>query len=68
LRFIIDTLGRVEPASVKVLSSTHDPFGEEAVKAIKDSRFRLGRQRGAPIRQLVQQRVRFEAPEVAPSL
>lgn len=68
LQFIIDTLGRVEPASVKVLSSTHDPFAEEAVKAIKDSRFRPGRQRGDPIRQMVQQRVRFEAPDVAPGI
>jgi protein TonB len=68
LQFIIDTLGRVEPASVKVLNSSHDPFAEEAVKAIKDSRFRPGRQRGEPIRQLVQQRVRFEAPETPPGL
>jgi protein TonB len=66
LQFIIDTLGRVEPASVKVLTATHDPFAESAMKAILDSRFRPGRQRGEPIRQLVMQRVRFEAPDVPP--
>jgi protein TonB len=66
LQFIIDTLGRVEPGSVKVLSSTHDPFAEAAMNTIVESRFRPGRQRGEPIRQLVRQRVRFEAPEVPP--
>jgi len=66
LQFIIDTLGRVEAGSVKVLSTTHDPFTEAAVKAIVDRRFRPGRQRGEPIRQLVMQRVRFEAPDAPP--
>ena len=66
LQFIIDTLGRVEAGSVKVLASSHDPFAESAIKAIKDSRFRPGRQHGEAIRQLVQQRVRFEAPDAPP--
>lgn len=66
LQFVIDTLGRVELGSVKVLNATHDPFAEAAVKAIVDSRFRPGRQRGEPIRQLVMQRVRFEAPDTPP--
>jgi protein TonB len=68
LQFIVDTLGRVEPGSVKVLESSHDPFAEAAIKAIRDSRFRPGRMNGEPIRQLVQQRIRFEAPNQAPGL
>ena len=66
LQFIIDTLGRVEPGSVKVLAATHDPFAESAVQAILGSRFRPGRQRGDAIRQLVMQRVRFAAPDAPP--
>ena len=65
LQFVVDTLGNVEPGSVKVLEASHDPFATAAVQAIKASRFRPGRMRGEPIRQLVQQRVRFEAPEGA---
>ncbi|HEX5632838.1 MAG TPA: TonB family protein [Gemmatimonadales bacterium] len=65
LQFVVDTLGGVEPGSVKVLESSHDPFAAAAMKAIKASRFNPGRMHGEPIRQLVQQRVRFEAPERA---
>jgi protein TonB len=63
LQFVVDTLGRVEPGSVTVLEASHEPFAEAATKAIRASTFRPGRMRGEPIRQLVQQRVRFEAPE-----
>jgi protein TonB len=63
LQFVVDTLGRVEPGSVRVLEASHEPFAAAATKAILASTFRPGRMRGEPIRQLVQQRVRFEAPE-----
>jgi protein TonB len=66
LQYVIDTLGRVEPGSVKVLSTTHEPFADAAIKAIRESKFRPGRQHGEPIRQLVQQRIRFEAPDTPP--
>ncbi|MCU0621480.1 MAG: TonB family protein [Gemmatimonadales bacterium] len=65
LQFVVDTAGRVERHSIKVLDASHEPFSEAAVEAIRASTFRPGRIRGEAIRQLVQQRVRFTAPEMS---
>ncbi|MES2124039.1 MAG: energy transducer TonB [Gemmatimonadota bacterium] len=59
LRFIVGTDGRVEGGTIQVLSSTNKAFEAPAIEAIKKSRFKPAKIRGAPVRQLVDQAVRF---------
>lgn len=60
VEFIVNTEGKVEPGSVKIISSTHQAFEEPAREAILKSTFRPARYRGQPVRQLVNQRVSFQ--------
>jgi TonB family protein len=57
--FVVDTLGTVEPGSLRVLSSTHAAFEAAAREAVLKSRFQPARIRGRPVRQLVQQPLSF---------
>lgn len=59
LRFVVGADGRTEPATIQVLSSTNKAFEAPAIEAIKKSRFKPAKIRGAPVRQLVDQAVRF---------
>ena len=59
LRFVVGTDGRPEAGTVQVLSSTNKAFEAPAVEAIKKWRFKPAKIRGAPVRQLVDQAVRF---------
>jgi TonB family protein len=59
VRFVVDTLGRVEPGSVSIVQSTHDLFSAAVRDWITRTRYEpasIGRTR---VRQLVQQRVGF---------
>jgi protein TonB len=58
-QYVVDTTGRVEHASWKVLKASHDGFREAAREAILAGRFKPARVGGRPVRQLVQQVVRF---------
>jgi protein TonB len=59
-RFVVDTAGRVEPASVRIVSSTH-PLFASAVRAILPTlRFTPARARGTKVRQLVELPFEFE--------
>lgn len=58
-QFIVDTLGRAEPGSVKVISSTNKIFEAPAKETILKSVFKPGRNGGRAVRVLVQQRVTF---------
>jgi protein TonB len=60
LEYIVDTTGHSEPASVKVLKSTHQAFEEPAKEVIQKSVFKPARFRGRPVRQLVHQAVSFK--------
>lgn len=62
LQFIIDTTGHVEPSSLKVLAKTHDAFVEPAKEAILKGVYKPAKYKGEPVRQQVQQRVAFQAP------
>lgn len=62
VEFVVDTAGTCEPASVRVVSSTRPAFEAPALTAVCEARYRPGRVRGAPVRQLVQQRVVFRQP------
>ena len=59
VEFVIDTVGRVEPASIRVLESTHEAFEEAARKTVAAAVFRPARLRSQPVRQLTRQAVRF---------
>lgn len=59
LRFVVGTDGRPEIGTIQVLSSTNKAFESPAIEAIKRARFKPAKIRGAPVRQLVEQAIRF---------
>ncbi len=61
LAYVVDTLGRVEPNSVRVLEASHRGFAPPAAASVRSCRLTPGRKDGQAVRTLVQQRVTFEA-------
>lgn len=59
VQYVVDTLGRAEPASWRVLRSTNKAFEDPAREAIMAGRFKPARIRNQAVRQLVQQRISF---------
>jgi protein TonB len=59
LRFVVDTAGRVEPTSVKVLETTHRGFEDPARESVVAAVFRPARIGDRPVRQLANQPIRF---------
>jgi protein TonB len=59
IRFVVDTLGQVEPASVEVLESSRPAFNQPATQAILATRFAAARFDNRPVRQLTTQRISF---------
>ncbi len=59
LEFVVDTLGRVEASSLKVISASHPGFEAAALEAALETRYRAARAGGAPVRQLVRQKMGF---------
>lgn len=60
VQYIVDTLGRAERGSIKILKSTHKAFEEPAREAIEKSVFKPARFKGSAVRQLVQQALSFK--------
>jgi len=60
LQYIVDTTGHAEPASFKVMKTTHPAFVEPAREAITKGVFKPAKFKGQPVRQLVQQRISFK--------
>lgn len=62
MQFVVNTDGRVDPGTVKVMSSSHKAFEEPARTVIASSActFKPGTSRGQPVRVLVQQGVSFK--------
>ena len=58
-QYVVDTTGRVEAGSWKVLRASHDGFREAAREAVEAGRFKPARIAGRAVRQLVQQTIRF---------
>jgi protein TonB len=54
-QFVVDTLGRVELGSVRVLSSTHDLFTSAVRDALGRARFTAAEAGGRKVRQLAEQ-------------
>ncbi|HET8633503.1 MAG TPA: energy transducer TonB [Gemmatimonadales bacterium] len=61
LAYVVDTLGQVEPNSVRVLEASHRGFAPPAAASVRSCRLTPGRTEGRAVRTLVQQRVAFEA-------
>jgi protein TonB len=59
VQYVVDTLGRAEPNSWRVIRSTHQSFEAPAREAIMRARFKPARIRGQAVRQLVQQTISF---------
>ncbi len=57
--YVVDTAGRAEPPSIRVLEATRPGFMAPAIATISGCTFRPGRQRGRAVRVLVQQSVAF---------
>lgn len=64
VEFIIDTLGHIEPASLRVLESSNGGFEAAAGETLRRSVFRPARVQGRPVRQRTIQAVGFRiAPD-----
>ncbi len=59
VEYVVGSDGRVNPQSVRALSSTHPAFFLAALEALRDARFKPARRRGSSIAVLVQQTIRF---------
>lgn len=60
VRFVVDSTGRVDLATVENLGFTHPQFWDAVREAMPWMRFRPATIRGRPVRQLAEQMFRFE--------
>jgi periplasmic protein TonB len=54
-QFVVDTLGRVEQGSIRVLDTTHDLFASSVRDALSRARFKPAEAGGRKVRQLAEQ-------------
>lgn len=59
VRFVVDTLGRVERASIQVLQTDHAMFADAVRDALARARYTPAELQGRRVRQLVEQRFGF---------
>jgi TonB family protein len=60
--FVVDALGRAEPATVGIVSSTHPLFADAVRDALTSAAFHPAVRAGRPVRQVVQLPVYFRPP------
>lgn len=60
LQFVVDTLGHVEPSSVRVANSTSSAFTAAVLEAVPQMRYRPALRNGRPVRQEAEQVIRFQ--------
>jgi protein TonB len=58
-QFVVDTMGRVDVTTLRILQSTHAQFDDAVRAALHRLRFLPAEARGRKVRQLVQQPFRF---------
>lgn len=58
-RFVVDTLGRVEPHSIEIAQASHDLFAAAVRNQLLRARFIPAKVGGRPVRQLAEQRFSF---------
>ncbi len=66
VEFVVDTMGRVERGSIKILSSTNQLFEQPTREAISASSFRPGKISGRAVRVRVQQPINFQISRAGP--
>jgi protein TonB len=59
LRFVIDTTGRVDKASIEIVEASEEQFTRPARESVARARFRPALMSGSPVRQLAEESVRF---------
>jgi protein TonB len=59
VEFVIDTLGRVQPHSIRIMATTHPDFAAAARAAVAGAIFRPAHLSAHPVRQLTRQSIRF---------
>ena len=64
VQFVVDTTGRVEMASIRLLASTHELFTRAVTAALRDTRFTPGLLGGRGVRTLVERSFRFDIAAV----
>ena len=63
-QFVVDTTGRVEMASIRLLASSHELFARAVTASLRDMRFTPGSLGGHPVRMLVERSFRFDIAAV----
>jgi TonB family protein len=58
--YVVDATGRVDTTTIRIMSSDHPGFTTSVQTALAEMRFRPAKRRGHPVRQLVEQRFRFQ--------
>jgi periplasmic protein TonB len=61
VQFVVDTLGRLEPGSLKVIRTDHDGFAAAARNFVEAATFKPATKRGRKVRQLVQMPFAFSS-------
>jgi protein TonB len=59
VRFVVDTTGRVEPATIELVTSPHPGLTDAVREALVKARFKPGRSHGVPVRVLAEMPVTF---------
>jgi TonB family protein len=62
--YVVDTLGRVDTATIEVLQSDDSLFTQSVRTALAEMRFRPAKRAGKPVRQRVEQKFRFRIAPV----
>jgi TonB family protein len=58
--YVVDATGRVDTTTIRIMSSDDPQFTTSVQTALGEMRFRPATRRGKPVRQLVEQRFRFQ--------
>ena len=64
VQFVVDTTGRVEMASIRLLATTHELFARAVTASLRDARFTPGLLGGRRVRTLVERSFRFDIAPV----
>lgn len=59
-QFVVDTTGRVEAGSLRILSATHELFAQSVAASLRYTRFTPGELSGRKVRTLVERSFRFD--------
>jgi TonB family protein len=58
--YVVDATGRVDTTTIRIMSTDHPHFTTAVQTALGEMRFRPAKRRGQAVRQLVEQRFRFQ--------